>query len=265
MAVLAGAYWVFDFDKARVAIAEMARQKISTKEYKELAKKLRSDFRGFEARDGFDLRQPNTWTPAQKAKVTRKVKVINILQTRDNVKLYSPRIESRKRKLQAESQYEHYEKDAKFIYFPVKPDADVKITYSKAKKKKHRPIIHVDKVRVEPIFFNKKAFLKDPDKELRRVLDTEPDAVQYEFMAGDYLSDRTYVREGIIKKLAALRAQYENYKDWMLGIRAYIGSESPVDKLVFGIHRARTERQTKEKRKERRTRKLGQRRLGRIR
>ncbi len=246
----------------------MSRRKLTAKEYKNRAKKLRSAYRGFSAADGFDLRKPKTWTVAQRAKVTRHTNVLdNRIQRRDNVKLRAPRKLARNKKLQKEAQYERFEKDAKYIYYPAPADAEIKIRYSRSKKKakRNKPIIRVDGLRVEALLFDKKLYAKDPDKELRRVLAVEPDAVQYQILQGDQTSNRTYIMQSLQVKLKQLRADYANHAKWLLGVRAYVGTEGEVFDILKEVFDAKIKRRELPARQKRRKQKIGKGRLGRVR
>ncbi len=256
MIVLAGAYWGLVFLDGVVA----DRRK-TTKGYARIAKELRSEFRGFEAREGFDLRKPGTWTASQKAKITRKFKFLNSVRNRNAVVLHPRRVESRNRTLQGEARYSHYDKDAKKIYFPAPETANVKITFSRSKKKekKDRVTVRVNRVVIKTVDINRKAYIKDPGAELQRVVDVLPKAKMYEFMVNTFASTRTYLKSELLKVMNSMRERYTDSEVWLTGIRAYYGPPAKLRALEDSKYKA------SEKRKAKLRGKRGQRRLGRIR
>lgn len=72
---------------------------------------------GFEASDGFDLRKFNSWSPAQKGKITRLFKTIDKLTSRP-FQVYRTTNKKNLRKVQQAAQHDEFPKNLKVAFVP---------------------------------------------------------------------------------------------------------------------------------------------------
>jgi len=86
---------------------------------------------GFEASDGFDIRQINRWTPAQKGKISRMFRIIDKLTSRP-FQVYRSRNKKNLRKVQQAAQHDEFPKNLKVAFVPSSSQkARVKIRITK--------------------------------------------------------------------------------------------------------------------------------------
>lgn len=199
--------------------------------YKERAKRLRPFFRDmFTAAEGFDLRKPGTWTPHQKAKVTKYFRVMAPHITGDfKVKRY--RLPDNMRAAIDATLQEKPLKGqtaAAFRLADVREVLDVQVRKGTARVKQSG----VSRIKLE---FNKAAFMADPDAEIDRVL-AMTDANVFRVMVGGFQQLKTLTRSDVKAEIAnliktyspdnILRAQGQRpFDDWLNGLMAYPGTK----------------------------------------
>lgn len=206
--------------------------------YKDRVKELRRYFDGFAASDGFDLRDFDEWTGAQKAKVTRYWEVMGIQVARPHVvKRYK-----RPDHIRAAAEFAQQDRQLpgqRAVLIPADDKKTLKVKFRKdgTIQVKRRGVI------VGKLFFNKKAFLADPISELRRVLEQSP-AQLFKFMNGPHESRGVFNREELEQRFAQIIAEYggdmydssdrrsHHWKNWLTGLIPY--SVKDADKILKG-------------------------------
>ena len=230
--------------KARARTTKKQRVKLDKKrQYKERAKRLRPFFRDmFSASEGFDLRKPGTWTPQQKAKVTKYFRVMAPNITGDfEVRRY--RIPENQAAAVDASLQETTLKGQTGVAFRVDPGErlQIKIRRGVATVKKHG----VERVKLK---FDKKAFMLDPKTEVERIL-AMTDANVFQILVGGQGQNRVLTREDVMTEIVRLVESYapstvrkdqaqRPFTEWLNGLIAYPGAKkktkSAVDKFVTG-------------------------------
>jgi len=228
----------------------MARKQKSTaqrkalnkkQQYAERAKRMRPIFRDmFSAKSGFDLRSPDSWTPAQKAKVTKYFRVVAPNITGDfEVKRY--RIPENMAAAVDASLQEKPLKGQTGAAFRVDPGEklEIKIKHGVATVKQFG-------IRRIKLKFDKKKFLQDPKAEVNRVMQ-QTDAQVFRVLVGGQGQNTTLNRNEVMDEIMRLVEKYDPrnirtdqaqrpFTDWLNGLIAYPGTPektySSVDKFV---------------------------------
>jgi len=204
-----------------------ALRAIKRERYKDRVKVMRKYFDGFEASAGFNLREPNNWTPAQKAKVTRYWEVMGIQVAR-------PHVVKRFRKperIYAAAEFSQQDRQLpgqRAVLIPVDDPTNISISFSKDNQiKVKRSGVNINKLK-----FNRRSFLVDPIAELRRVL-TATDATVFKFMNGPHESRGVFTRGELEQRIVQIIAEYgaeeydpsdrrsRHWKNWLTGLIPY--------------------------------------------
>lgn len=197
-----------------LSCSEMSRKK-SQKFYREAVKVLRHGFldpdtmqrmgkfaEGFDPDSGYDLRKIESWTPSQKAKITRYFKEIDKLASRP-FKIYRPRKKEHLRAVQIASQHEKLLPGLKVAFVPVAdPAAKLDIKVSKDRVTfKHKGITKFT------IPLNVRELLLNPRAEIERAIRENP-AKLYQVQAGKHLVPGSADAGSIQEKVMFLMNRY---------------------------------------------------------
>lgn len=231
----------------------MAR-KLSNQHYKDAVKLLRHGYYdesrerrsgkfadGFEARDGFDLRYVDDWTPAQKAEVTKLYNQVDKLMARPFQVVRSRKPENLRR-VQKAAQHITHPKKLKVAFVPVaRPgeDADVRLYKPTKKHPKGRVVITERGVKRTPVSFDEvgistEFLAEDTAGAVAQLVEAQPGKL-YVPMAGEYETKGQAVSpQGLAGALAALMNKYSeeeghdeddpnshHYSNWLHGVAVY--------------------------------------------
>lgn len=217
-------------------------------QYRERAKRLRPFFKDvFTASEGFDLRSPDKWTPAQKAKVTKYFRVMAPHITGDFVVKRYRRPDNKKAALEASMQERPLKGQTAVAFRKTDTREALRVTVKDG-------VANVVRSGVEQISldFNRKAFMRDPDAEIDRAL-AKTDANVFRIQTGAFAQLKTLTRSEVKAEIARLIKQYspENirrdqgqrpFDDWLNGLIAYPGTKKKTYTKVQSFVR-RQERQ----------------------
>lgn len=187
---------------------------------------------GFEARDGYDLRKFDDWTPAQKAKVTRLYNLVDHLTARPFY-VYRGRKPENIRLMQEVAQHEEFPKELKvaFIPSPAKIKPKIRIT------KKRHVVIKQGHITRRAVTFSELGIT--PEQVAQDPKWATQEAIQdvvgksFQIKAGKYLIPTVYSRGYLPRKVAMLVEKYgsDNYDpddpsssyfgNWLGGFEAY--------------------------------------------
>lgn len=216
----------------------MSKRK-SPKVYAAHVKELRHYAKGFTAADGFDMRRPNTWTPAQKATITRYAEAARQLTARENI-LFRSRNEDNLRRVQRDAGQ----------HPPGTPRFKVAFVPYTQKPGDPRPeiVIRKDVISVAGehwtrtiLPLNPRRLVRDPAAEVHRALADAPGAKSYTIQAGAFEIQRAaYDEKSLVSAITALMARYDgrralpassgnrgdspkahNWRNWLTGVIAY--------------------------------------------
>lgn len=206
----------------------MARKKRKSPQwYKAAVKHLRHYSNVFDPADGYDLRYIRKWTPAQKAKVTRTMELVNKLQGQPH-KVYRPR---KKERLKEAQRFAHDEvtKVLNVAFIPVAdPSKPANIRF-----KKDKITITQHGVKRAKVDIDYDLLTADPDAALDMAFEAAK-ADAYTIQAGLFEIGVTFTDEDLLKeKIQQLMHKYgtsnynpenpnsSHYKNWMHGIIAF--------------------------------------------
>jgi len=236
-------------------------------DYKQRARRMRGLFGDqFKASDGYDLRSINSWTPAQKAKVTKYFRVMAPHITGDFVVKRYRRQDSLDAALDASLQ----EQDVKLkgqtaVAFSVDPGDKLAVKINRSTKtvttsrinKKTGEMIFTDKrvlvttanvikngLGFSKLIFDKQAFLEDPDAEIDRVLD-ESTANIFRVLVGGQQQNKALTRNMVKDEIFNLIRDYSPrnierdqdqrpFDEWLNGLVAYDGTQK---RTLSGVER----------------------------
>lgn len=149
---------------------------------------LRKFFRGFDAKDGYDLRKIDEWTPYQKKKVKTHFRYLELLQAQPKRAIHA-----RGDNLKKLQEAFHGGIPSKNMKVALVPDTEPKLTVKGAKAsppkvKLLKEGISISRENYERVFipFNHKALARNAKKEIQRVADHVPDARLYYIQCGEY-------------------------------------------------------------------------------
>lgn len=188
---------------------------------------------GFEARDGYDLRRFDEWTPAQKAKVTKLYNLVDHLTARPFY-VYRGRKPENIRLMQEVAQHEEFPKELKvaFLPSPAKIKPKIRIT------KKREVVIKQGRITrravvLENVGLTPEDFALDPKGATKQALEELEPGKAYQIKMGKYLSKNAYSKGYLPKKVAMLVEKYgaDNYDptdpsssyfgNWLMGFEVY--------------------------------------------
>lgn len=216
------------------------------RQYKERAKRMRGFFGDeFKATAGYDLRSVDSWTPQQKAKVTKYFRVMAPRITGDFIVRRYTVPENLDAAIDASLQEKKLPGQTA-VAFSVDPGEklEIKVKRGVATVKKHG----IQRIELK---FDKKAFLNDPKAEIDRVL-KQTNANVFQILTGGQGQNKTLTRGMVIDEIVSLIEKYpikkaagkgsgrgryvRPYTDWLNGLIAYPGTKqktlTAVDKFV---------------------------------
>lgn len=183
----------------------------------------------FSAKNGFDLRSPASWTPAQKAKVTKAFKVLApMVSDTGQEKVYKRyRKPARLREAISQSGQEQILPFQTAAIFRAQPGQDINVTVD---RKTDRVSVEIAGASHNTMRFNKARFLEDPEKEIRRVLD-QTDARIFTALTGAnetmVFSGKDAAARGVMTLLNAYAGRkFKNPEEWLNGFVAYKGKRA---------------------------------------
>lgn len=210
--------------------------------YKAHVKELRKYASGFKAAEGFDLRSPKDWTPAQKREVTKYAKVMQALTARENI-VFRGRDPERLKRVQRDAG-QHPEGVPRFkvafIPYVQKPNAprpEIKISKNFVSVSGE----HWDRIAMP---FDMRKLARDAAGEVKRVHDQakEAGAKSFTIQAGEFEISRVGYRDlgGLTQEVLRLMLRYDGrhqlpstsrnrgdrpsahkYSKWLHGVVAY--------------------------------------------
>lgn len=190
---------------------------------------------GFEARDGYNLRDIDTWTPAEKAKVTKLWNLVDEL-TAKPFQIVRKRKAENIRAVQEFAQHESFPPELKVaiikVAYPeekatvtVDPQTlDVAVTERGVTRRTHDFEKLVDFTALED----------EPRETIKAMVEAAPESQMYGIQAGKYEVDRTYTKRGVTTAIINLMAKYSkkegynpkdknssHWSNWLKGVVAY--------------------------------------------
>ena len=216
------------------------------RQYKERAKRMRGFFGDeFKASAGYDLRKVASWTPQQKAKVTKYFRVMAPRITGDFIKRRYTVPENLNAAIDASLQEKKLPGQTA-VAFSIDPGErlEIKVKRGVATVKKHG----IQRIELK---FDKQQFLADPKAEIERVL-KQTNANVFQILTGGQGQNKTLTRGMVMDEIVRLIEKYpikraaakgsgrgkfvRPYTDWLNGLIAYPGTKektlSAVDKFV---------------------------------
>lgn len=202
--------------------------------YKDRVKELRRYFDGFAASDGYDLRDFDNWTGAEKAKITRYWEVMGIQIARPHVVKRYRKPSHIKSAIQF-AQQDRPLKGQRAVLIPSDDPKSLQVSFNTKGdiKVKRRGVL------VGKLLFDRRAFLTDPIKELRRVIG-KTDATVFKLMNGPHESRGVFSRATIEDRVMQILRDYgdhdeddrrsHHWQNWLTGIIPY--SVKNADELV---------------------------------
>lgn len=150
---------------------------------------LRSVMRGFDSRNGFNLKNVDSWTRGQKQKIRNAAKRIDFLQAQDK-SIYRPKKGENLKSLQKGFHGSISSKDMKVAFIPTIGGS---LTEDKVKPLKIKYVeggISVKQGRADrfTIFFDQKRLAEDAAAEVKRAASMVPDARLFFVKAGEFQS-----------------------------------------------------------------------------
>jgi hypothetical protein len=234
---------------------------------------------GFEADEGFDLREIDKWSPSQKSKVTKLYKLVDHLTARP-YHIYRGRKPKNLRLVQEAAQHEQFPKNLVVAFLPV---SNTKVTPKIKISKKGIVTVIEGKVRKRSINFKDHGItpkdLEDDAEGIMKELDRRIKGKRYVIQAGKYeivnevlhpsalpSRIRRYIEKYNATDYDATNPNSSFYGNWLLGVNAYDFDTRP-DFKAYRAEKRREKAALKRKRKiakERFRKKYGKRHVKRI-
>lgn len=215
--------------RKRITAIRKERDKL---ELKQGVKQLRRFAKGFDAKNGYDLRHVDQWSKHQKAKARKYYRELHAYMSRANY-IYRPRRKDRLKKAIRYGQMEPLP-GWKAALIPTPAPDKTRVKVSRA----GRMSLNVAGVRIMEYFFNIDHFLHDPDAALSNVKNQfetidVPNVTGYQTMVGKHvvadirdLDDTLDRIAGWIDNPKYQAGGHHYWKDWLKGIRIIRG-ENP--------------------------------------
>jgi len=199
------------------------RKKIRLEDYKRQAKKLRGtnafgDL--FKAKGGVDLRSPDSWTPAVKARITKYAKELGPLIAGDTQTKRYFRPDHLRSAVEVSGQ-ERFLPGQKAAIFAIDDFSEkVEISFDR----KHRPKVVRGNIEEQRINFDVDALVRDPMAEVMRTLEQAPGKF-FKFITGANESKQTFNTLDLIAQLDRMITSYDPDEkplgEFLYGIKAY--------------------------------------------
>lgn len=216
----------------RDAVKDLRRGIIIDRETGQRSGKLAT---GFEARDGYNLREIDDWTPAEKSRVTKLWNLVDDL-TAKPFQIVRKRKPENIRAVQEFAQHETYPPELKVaiikVAYPeekadvyVDPDTlEVSVTERGVTRRSHDFTKMVDMDELED----------DPREAIKSVVAATPESQMYGIQAGKYEVNRTFTERGVTTAIINLMNEYSeengydpddknssHWSNWLGGVVAY--------------------------------------------
>lgn len=222
--------------------AKVQRKLIKKALYKERAKALRPYFGDtFKASSGYDLRlDPDKWTPAQKAKITKYWRVIAPQIARPHKARYF----RRKDHLQDAiiyTQQEQFLPGQTAALFAAAPDETLEVKFDK----RGEVMVRRQGLDVRKVNFDMHLLLEDPAEAIQEALEELEGATRYKIMMGPHESRGTFTRENILDGIQYFIGQYsddefdeydpksQHFRNWLGGLIGYYGRAKKIDTRIL--------------------------------
>lgn len=215
------------------------QKQLATKIYKKKAQEMRPYLKKLK---GFDLRKE--LSPHQKAYISRAWDEYQALTLRPH-KVYKSKD---KKRLDTARKIANRDSTVKFdvAFIPTVNDT------ARIKVKGDKLIVSSKYVEEAEILFNMKALATDPEKEIKRVLDANPEYDQFVLMAGKFIWNggisRGRVADRVIPHLMRYipggegyekRGPNSHFTNWAFGLRGYKGkSQDSVENYLAAYNKA---------------------------
>jgi hypothetical protein len=220
---------------------------------------------GFTAKDGYDLRDPDSWTPQQKAKLTRVYNQIKQLTDRPYYVYRGRKAENIARVQEATNPYA-YPKEVKIAFVPVaRPGEKPTIRFTKTKvlsiRDKPQTIETVEiierGVSTKPIYWadvgvSAEMLRNDPLAAVKK-MHAAISAREYSLMAGARQQPESYGPIALANLIVKIQDNYpERWPQFLLGVQAY---KFPKRTDISGYRKSRTKAQDAQRKARERDRK----------
>lgn len=220
--------------------AKEAKRRIKNDLLSERVKKMRPYFGDvFKPSSGYDLHDVSSWTPAQRAKVTKYWRVIAPNISR----LHQARYYRDPKNLEAAITYTQQEamlKGQRAALFPIAPGEKLSIKIRKGRVVSAKR----NSVEVRKVYFDPDQLLEDPIEAARDALEQLEGARLYKLMFGPYESRGTFkTPDAVLNAMAFFIGRYDDefdsddpfshhYGNWLGGIIGYFGRRETVESRV---------------------------------
>jgi hypothetical protein len=195
---------------------------------------------GFSSRDGYDLRDVDSWTPQQKSKLTRIFNTVKSLSERP-FQIYRPRKRENLQIVQDASQHLTSPPEINVAFVPISDPsihADIKISKRKVvkvtpsgkKKEIETPLVAITQGEVikmptlwKDVGVTKKQLEKDPVK-ATKILVAEMKkhgAKRFTPMAGEREFSRSFTEEELYDEVKSISELYPRWAVFLIGIQAF--------------------------------------------
>lgn len=198
--------YIWNADKYRAAIKGSAENGV---------KGLRSLAYGFEAADGFDLRDIENWTASQRRKVRETFRRIEELEAQPKITV-RPRSKEKLKQLQQSFHGDTKSNNLKVAFLPY---SDPKLTMpgAKAKPPKVRVLkegVSIQTAQYERVFipFNHRRLATDPETEIARAASQIPNAALYFVQNGNNQTLNGKSVRAITEQIIKWMGQYDGKK-----------------------------------------------------
>lgn len=179
----------------------------------------------------FNLNQP--LSDAAKKKIKKYYDLVDSLKARPHI-VYRPRKRDRLKAAQEFAQHEHILPGLRAAFIPVANPATAKLKVSRGKRIrfKVRESRGIERISIP---LRQRELVRDPQREIKRALATEPRATHFAVQAGKYEISQALSREKVAPRVIQLMERYSpggarfkrsrnssnHWQEWLHGINAY--------------------------------------------
>lgn len=204
---------------------------------------------GFEAKDGYDLRNVNNWSSAMKAKVTKYFKAVDELTSRPFYP-FKPRKEEHLKTAQKFSQHEKHLPNLKVAFVPTGGEAEPIIKFNK----KGEMRVRIGGTVRMPVFISNQDLMFNMEDAVRGAVKHLPFAELFTVQAGKWEISNPMDLESVIEDIEQRQIKYSDitsnhyWGNWLHGVIAYSFDTDEDISYYFGEF-DRKRRELKRKRK----------------
>lgn len=177
-------------------------------------KGLRSLAYGFEAADGFNLHDINTWTPAQRRKVRETFKRVEELEAQPKI-IVRPRSQKKLKQLQQSFHGDTISKNLKVAFLPFSTPKLTKGAKQQAPKVRMlKEGVSIQTPQYERVFipFNHRRLATNPEAEIKRAAEQIPGAALYFVQNGNNQTLNGKSIRAITEQIIKWMGQYDGVK-----------------------------------------------------